>query len=55
MNEMLELARALIRRRSITPADEGCQQLLVERLAPPGFTRGKPFLSLALVELTGAR
>jgi succinyl-diaminopimelate desuccinylase len=37
MNETLELARALIRRRSITPADEGCQQLIVERLAPLGF------------------
>jgi len=36
-NETLELAQALIRRRSITPADEGCQQLIVERLAPLGF------------------
>lgn len=36
-NETLELAKALIRRRSITPADEGCQQLVIERLAPLGF------------------
>jgi succinyl-diaminopimelate desuccinylase len=36
-NETLELARALIRRRSITPADEGCQKLIVDRLAPLGF------------------
>ena len=31
------LAEALIRRRSVTPDDEGCQQLLAERLAPLGF------------------
>ena len=36
-NGTLELAKALIARRSVTPADEGCQQLLVERLAPLGF------------------
>lgn len=36
-NETLELAKALIRRRSITPADEGCQQLIIDRLAPRGF------------------
>jgi succinyl-diaminopimelate desuccinylase len=36
-NETLELAKALIARRSITPADEGCQQLIVERLVPLGF------------------
>ncbi len=36
-NETLELARALIRRRSVTPADEGCQQLVIERLRPLGF------------------
>jgi succinyl-diaminopimelate desuccinylase len=37
-NETLELARELIRRRSVTPADEGCQQLIAARLAPLGFT-----------------
>lgn len=36
-NETLELARALIKRKSVTPADEGCQQLIIERLAPLGF------------------
>lgn len=36
-NETLALAQALIARKSITPADEGCQQLIVERLAPLGF------------------
>jgi len=36
-NETLELAKALIARKSVTPADEGCQQLIVERLAPLGF------------------
>jgi len=36
-NETLELAQALIRRKSITPADEGCQQLIVDRLVPLGF------------------
>ena len=36
-NETLELAKALIRRKSITPADEGCQQLIIDCLAPLGF------------------
>ena len=36
-NETLELAKALIRRKSITPADAGCQQLIVDRLVPLGF------------------
>jgi len=35
--ETLELARALIARRSLTPADAGCQELMVSRLAPLGF------------------
>ena len=33
----LDLARALIARRSITPDDAGCQALLAQRLAPLGF------------------
>lgn len=33
----LQLARELIARRSITPEDGGCQQLLAERLARLGF------------------
>lgn len=38
MSESLELAGKLIARRSVTPADEGCQQLIGERLAALGFT-----------------
>ena len=33
----LELAKQLIARRSVTPEDGGCQQLLAERLARAGF------------------
>jgi succinyl-diaminopimelate desuccinylase len=33
----LELARALIARRSLTPDDAGCQALIAARLAPLGF------------------
>jgi succinyl-diaminopimelate desuccinylase len=33
----LELAKELIRRRSLTPDDAGCQRLVAERLAPSGF------------------
>jgi succinyl-diaminopimelate desuccinylase len=34
---VLELAKALIARRSITPEDGGCQALIAERLARSGF------------------
>jgi succinyl-diaminopimelate desuccinylase len=34
---VLDLARALIARRSLTPDDAGCQDLLAERLAAAGF------------------
>jgi succinyl-diaminopimelate desuccinylase len=37
MPKTLELAEDLISRRSVTPADEGCQQLIGERLAALGF------------------
>ena len=37
MNPTLELARELIARRSVTPDDGGCQELLAQRLAPSGF------------------
>lgn len=33
----LDLACELIRRRSVTPLDEGCQQLMIERLEAQGF------------------
>ena len=36
-NPVLDLARTLIERRSITPADDGCQDILARRLAPLGF------------------
>ena len=38
MSPVLELAEKLIARRSVTPADEGCQQLIGERLAALGFS-----------------
>jgi succinyl-diaminopimelate desuccinylase len=37
MSKTLELACALIARRSLTPDDAGCQELLIERLQPLGF------------------
>ena len=37
MSETLRLAEALIARRSVTPADGGCQALIAERLARAGF------------------
>ena len=37
MSETLELTQNLMARRSVTPADEGCQQVLTERLAALGF------------------
>jgi len=37
MGDTLELARELIARSSVTPEDDGCQDLIAERLAPLGF------------------
>jgi succinyl-diaminopimelate desuccinylase len=37
MNATLELTQQLIRRRSVTPDDDGCQALVAGRLAPLGF------------------
>src|SRR5207302_9972293 len=37
VSQALELTKALIARRSVTPADEGCQPILMERLAAAGF------------------
>lgn len=37
MEPVLALARELIGRRSVTPADDGCQPLLAARLAAAGF------------------
>ena len=38
MSDVLDLACELIRRRSVTPDDAGCQSLIAERLARVGFT-----------------
>ncbi len=37
VSRALELARNLIARPSVTPADEGCQQVMIEQLASIGF------------------
>ena len=37
MSTTLALARELISRRSITPDDAGCQQLIIDRLKTQGF------------------
>ena len=38
MSDVLDLARDLIRRRSVTPEDAGCQRLIAERLQRAGFS-----------------
>ena len=38
MSETLELAQQLIKRPSITPLDEGCQELIAKRLTAIGFS-----------------
>ncbi len=37
MSQTLELTQNLMARRSVTPADEGCQAVMIERLAALGF------------------
>ena len=37
MNDTLDLTCELIRRRSVTPDDAGCMELIAERLLPMGF------------------
>ncbi len=37
MTDTIEFARELIRRASVTPADEGCQALMLDRLRAAGF------------------
>jgi succinyl-diaminopimelate desuccinylase len=37
MSQTLELTQNLMARRSVTPADEGCQEVLIARLAAAGF------------------
>jgi succinyl-diaminopimelate desuccinylase len=36
--DIIDLARALVRRRSVTPDDAGCQAVIAELLAAAGFT-----------------
>ena len=38
MSETIEFARELIRRASVTPDDQGCQALMIDRLRAAGFT-----------------
>ena len=38
MNRTLELTKQLIARRSVTPADDGCQALISQRLRDTGFS-----------------
>jgi len=37
MSDTLRIAQALIRRSSVTPDDQGCQDLIAEQLIPHGF------------------
>jgi len=51
---VLELTRELISRRSITPDDGGCQQLIAERLEKVGFTC-EPLVSNGVTNLWARR
>ena len=37
MSDTLDLAKQLIARRSVTPEDAGCQDIMIERLTALGF------------------
>ncbi len=37
LSPTIELAKELISRRSVTPDDDGCQELMIERLEALGF------------------
>ena len=54
MSDTLELARALIARRSVTPEDGGCQELLAARLRPLGF-QVEPLVSNGVTNLWARR
>ncbi|MGH8683386.1 MAG: succinyl-diaminopimelate desuccinylase [Burkholderiales bacterium] len=54
MSDTLELARALIARRSVTPDDGGCQELLAARLRPLGF-HVEPLVSNGVTNLWARR
>jgi succinyl-diaminopimelate desuccinylase len=53
MSQTLELTEDLLARRSVTPADEGCQQLMATRLEAAGFAVER--LSFGSVENFWAR
>lgn len=46
---VIELAQQLIARPSISPDDQGCQDLLIERLNNIGFTVEKCHLAIRLI------
>ncbi len=50
MNPTLALTEELIRRRSVTPEDDGCQALVAARLSPLGF-RGETVASNGVTNL----
>src|SRR5262245_27219809 len=54
MTDTLALARALIARRSVTPEDGGCQEVLAERLRPLGF-RFETLVSAGVTNLWARR
>ena len=54
MPEVLELARELIARKSVTPEDGGCQEMLAARLARSGF-RCEPMRFGAVTNLWARR
>jgi succinyl-diaminopimelate desuccinylase len=54
VSDTLELARALIARRSVTPDDGGCQELLAARLRPLGF-HVEPLVSNGVTNLWARR
>ena len=54
MSDTLELARALIARRSVTPDDGGCQELVAARLRPLGF-QIEPLVSNGVTNLWARR
>ena len=41
MSNTLNLTKELISRKSVTPKDEGCQDLLIDQLEPFGFIAEK--------------
>jgi succinyl-diaminopimelate desuccinylase len=54
VDSTLELARALVARRSVTPDDAGCQTLIASRLEPLGF-RCETLLSNGVANLWARR